>query len=174
MTNHTMRAVQLSETGGPEVLRLVDVPLPDPGPGQVRVRAAAIGAGGPDVLIRNGTYKWMPPLPAIPGNEMAGMVDAVGAGVTRLSEGDRVLVSARELAQRGGCYAECICVSESAPFVLPPGLGFEDAVSWATSSSLLRCLRAMATCGRRPSSCRVRRAASRPRWRRLRAHAGCA
>lgn len=126
---HTMRAVQLSETGGPEVLRLVELPLPEPAPGQVRVRAAAIGAGGPDVLIRNGTYKWMPPLPAIPGNEMAGTVDAVGAGVTRLSVGDRVLVSARELAQRGGCYAEHICVSEQAPFVLPPALGFDDAVS---------------------------------------------
>jgi len=129
MATQTMRAVQLSETGGPEVLRLVDLPLPEPGPGQVRVRAAAIGAGGPDVLIRNGTYKWMPPLPAIPGNEMAGTVDAVGAGVTRLSVGQRVLVSARELAQRGGCYAECICVSEAAPFVLPPALGFDDAVS---------------------------------------------
>ncbi len=126
---HTMRAVQLSETGGPEVLRLVELPLPVPGPGQVRVKAAAIGAGGPDVLIRNGTYKWMPPLPAIPGNEMAGAVDALGAGVTRLAVGDRVLVSARELAQRGGCYAECICVSEAAPFVLPAALGFEDAVS---------------------------------------------
>ncbi|WP_418120966.1 zinc-dependent alcohol dehydrogenase family protein [Variovorax sp. NFACC29] len=129
MTKHTMRAVQLSETGGPEVLRLVDLPLPEPGPGQVRVKAAAIGAGGPDVLIRNGTYKWMPPLPAIPGNEMAGTVDAVGAGVTRLAVGDRVLVSARELAQRGGCYAEHICVGESVPFVLPARLVFEDAVS---------------------------------------------
>ncbi|RTQ32858.1 alcohol dehydrogenase [Variovorax gossypii] len=129
MTKHTMRAVQLSETGGPEVLRLVELPLPEPGPGQVRVRAAAIGAGGPDVLIRNGTYKWMPPLPAIPGNEMAGTVDAVGAGVTRLAAGDRVLVSARELAQRGGCYAEHICVGESVPFALPATLAFEDAVS---------------------------------------------
>lgn len=129
MTKHTMRAVQLSETGGPEVLRLVELPLPEPGPGQVRVRAAAIGAGGPDVLIRNGTYKWMPPLPAIPGNEMAGTVDAVGAGVTRLAVGDRVLVSARELAQRGGCYAEHICVGESVPFALPATLAFEDAVS---------------------------------------------
>ena len=126
---HTMRAVQLSETGGPEVLRLVELPLPEPGPGQVRVKAAAIGAGGPDVLIRNGTYKWMPPLPAVPGNEMAGTVDAVGAGVTRLSVGDRVLMSARELAQRGGCYAEHICVDEQAPFVLPHALSFEDAVS---------------------------------------------
>lgn len=126
---NTMKAVQLEVTGGPEVLALVDLPLPLPGPGQVRVKAEAIGAGGPDVLIRNGTYKWMPPLPAIPGNEMAGVVDAVGPGVTRLAVGERVLVSARELPQRGGCYAEYICVPEAVPFVLPASVSFDAAVS---------------------------------------------
>ncbi|WP_050872606.1 zinc-dependent alcohol dehydrogenase family protein [Comamonas testosteroni] len=125
----TMKAVQLQTTGGPEVLSLVDLPLPQPGAGQVRVKAHAIGAGGPDVLIRNGTYKWMPPLPAIPGNELAGIVDAVGPGVSRLAIGDRVLVSARELPQRGGCYAQAICVAESVPFVLPDTIAFDDAVS---------------------------------------------
>ncbi|KQP22084.1 zinc-dependent alcohol dehydrogenase family protein [Pseudorhodoferax sp. Leaf267] len=124
-----MKAIQLQAPGGPEVLQLVDLPLPEPGPGEVRVRAAAIGAGGPDVLIRNGTYKWMPPMPAIPGNELAGTVDAVGPGVELLQPGQRVLVSARELPQRGGCYAEAICVPASAPFVLPDTLAFDDAVS---------------------------------------------
>ena len=61
------------------MLQVVDVPRPEPGAGEVRVKAKAIGVGMPDVLIRKGTYKWMPPLPAIPGNEMAGIVDAVGA-----------------------------------------------------------------------------------------------
>jgi NADPH2:quinone reductase len=125
----TMKAVQMARTGGPEVLALVELPTPQPKPGEVRVRAMAIGAGGPDVLIRNGTYKWMPPLPAIPGNEMAGVVDAVGNEVTRWSVGDRVLVSARELTQRGGCYAEFICVAETVPFELPATVGFDDAVS---------------------------------------------
>ncbi|CAN5493149.1 zinc-dependent alcohol dehydrogenase family protein [soil metagenome] len=60
---------------------------------------------------------------------MAGVVDAVGSGVTRLAVGERVLVSARELPQRGGCYAEYICVAEAVPFVLPASLAFEDAVS---------------------------------------------
>ncbi|MDM0056948.1 zinc-dependent alcohol dehydrogenase family protein [Variovorax fucosicus] len=128
-TTTTMKAVQLQAPGGPEVLSLVDLPLPQPGPGAVRVKAHAIGAGGPDVLIRNGTYKWMPPMPAIPGNEMAGVVDAVGAGVSALRVGQRVLVSARELPQRGSCYAEYICVPESAPFVLPESIAFDDAVS---------------------------------------------
>ena len=125
----TMKAVRLQAPGGPEVLEWLDLPLPLPGPGEVRVRAHAIGAGGPDVLIRNGSYKWMPPLPAIPGNEMAGVVDAVGEGVTLLSVGQRVLVSARELRQRGGCYAEAICVPQDAPFALPDSLAFDDAVS---------------------------------------------
>ena len=128
MTN-TMKAVQLQVTGGPEVLSLVELPLPVPGTGQVRVKAEAVGAGGPDVLIRNGTYKWMPPLPAIPGNELAGVVDAVGPGASRLAVGERVLVSARELPQRGGCYAEYICVPEAVPFVLPASVSFDAAVS---------------------------------------------
>ncbi|MEY2617748.1 MAG: hypothetical protein RL522_750 [Pseudomonadota bacterium] len=124
-----MRAIQVQVPGGPEALTLVDLPEPQPGPGQVRVRAHAIGVGRPDVLIRNGTYKWMPPLPAIPGAEMAGVVDAVGEGVTQCKPGDRVLVSARDLPVRGGCYAEAIVVPELAPYRLPAALHFADAVS---------------------------------------------
>lgn len=124
-----MKTIQLRVPGGPEVLERVDLPLPEPGTGQVRVSARAIGAGGPDVLIRDGTYKWMPPLPAVPGNEMAGVIDAVGEGVTRLRPGQHVLVSARELPQRGGCYTEAICVPEEALFVLPDSIAFDDAVS---------------------------------------------
>ena len=81
------------------------------------------------MLISNGTYKWMPPLPAIPCNELAGVVDAVGPGASRLAVGERVLVSARELPQRGGCYAEYICVPEAVPFVLPASVSFDAAVS---------------------------------------------
>ena len=124
-----MKAIQLKAPGGPEVLTLVDLPMPSPAAGHVRVRAHAIGAGGPDLLIRNGTYKWMPPMPATPGNEMAGVVDAIGDGVRSVRVGQRVLVSARELPQRGGCYAEAICVPEHAPFLLPDAIGFDEAVS---------------------------------------------
>ena len=124
-----MRAIQVQVPGGPEALTLVDLPEPQPGAGQVRVRAHAIGVGRPDVLIRNGTYKWMPPLPAIPGAEMAGVVDAVGEGVTHCKLGDRVLVSARDLPVRGGCYAEAIVVPEAAPYHLPAAIDLADAVS---------------------------------------------
>jgi NADPH2:quinone reductase len=124
-----MRTIQVAVPGGPEVLTLVATPDPEPLSGQVRVRAQAIGVGRPDVLIRNGTYKWMPPLPAIPGAEMAGFVDAVGPEVTRWRVGDPVLVSARELPVRGGCYAEAIVVPQEAPFALPDGLDAKTAVN---------------------------------------------
>ena len=92
-----MRAIQIAAPGGPEVLRLVELPLPEPAPGQIRVRAQAIGVGRPDLLVRRGSYKWMPALPAIPGAELAGTVDSLGAGVDPGWLGRRELVSAREL-----------------------------------------------------------------------------
>jgi len=124
-----MRAVRLHAVGGPEVLELEERPRPEPGPGQVRVRAMAIGVGRPDALIRTGRYKWMPPLPAIPGNEMAGVVDAVGPGVLDLQAGQPVLLSSRELPERGGCYAEYACAPAAALYPLPESIAFDDAVS---------------------------------------------
>ena len=75
-----MRAIRIAETGGPEVLKPVEIAMPEPGAGEVLVRAHAIGVGKPDVLFRTGVYRWMPPLPAIPGAEMTGRIEAVGAG----------------------------------------------------------------------------------------------
>lgn len=127
--NDMMKAVWVRVPGGPDALEAAELPVPVPGPREVLVKAHAIGAGGPDVLIRNGTYKWMPPLPAIPGNEMAGVVAAVGEGVTNLAVGQHVLVSSRELPERGGCYAQYIRVPSDAPFALPESIAFNDAVS---------------------------------------------
>ena len=124
-----MRAIQVQVPGGPQALIEVELPEPQPGRGQVRVRAEAIGVGRPDVLIRQGTYKWMPPLPAIPGAELAGIVDAIGNDVNEWQIGDRVLVSARELSQRGGCYAQAIVVAANAPYRLPTNISFVDAMS---------------------------------------------
>ncbi len=124
-----MRAIQIFQPGGPEVLTEVEIPTPHPGAGEIRIQAQAIGVGRPDVLVRKGIYKWMPPLPAIPGSEMVGVVDALGQGTSLHLKGRRVLVSARELPVRGGCYAEYICVPESAVFVLPDVIDPVDAVS---------------------------------------------
>lgn len=124
-----MKAILIRTPGGPQALERVDLPLPEPGPGQVRVRAHAIGVGRPDVLMRQGIYKWMPPLPAIPGNELAGVVEAIGPGVRDAAVGDRVLLSARELPQRGGCYAESACAPAESLYALPDSIAFDDAVS---------------------------------------------
>lgn len=116
-----MKAILIRETGGPSVLEWTEVPTPRPGPGDVLVRAEAIGVNRPDVLIRKGEYPWMPTLPAIPGIEMCGVVDAVGEGVTDLAPGDRVVVSARDLPTRGGCYAQYIAVPAAAAYPVPEG-----------------------------------------------------
>lgn len=97
-----MKAIQFAETGGPEVLEIVDIPQPTPGHGQVLVRAEALGVGKPDVLLRTGVYKWMPPLPAVIGNELAGRIEAVGPGVSDFAIGQRALV----FGTGGGRHAE--------------------------------------------------------------------
>lgn len=124
-----MRVIQMRKPGGPEVLEVAEKPLPEPAAGEVRVRAQAIGISSADMLVRKGVYDWMPPLPAIPGNEMAGVVDALGQNVTGVSTGERVLVSSRELPFRGGCYAQSICVPAAALFRLPEAITPNDAVS---------------------------------------------
>ena len=87
-----MKSVLFRDYGGPEVLEIVDGPVPEPGPGEICVRAEAIGVGVPDMLMRSGNYAWIPPLPVVPGNELAGTVAAVGSGV-----------DASEVGQRGLC-----------------------------------------------------------------------
>ena len=82
------KAIQLQTTGGPEVLQFADVPVGEPGPGQVRLRHTAIGVNFIDIYQRSGLYPIK--LPAIAGQEGAGVVEAVGAGVTGLRVGDRV------------------------------------------------------------------------------------
>jgi NADPH2:quinone reductase len=124
-----MNAIQLTTPGGPEVLEVVQKTLPEPAAGEVRVRALAIGVNSADMLIRRGVYTWMPPLPAVPGNEMAGTIEALGDGVTAVAVGQKVLVSSRELPFRGGCYADAICVPAEAVFALPDTMSPLDAVS---------------------------------------------
>ena len=126
-----MKAIQIERTGGPEVLEYVDVPTPVAGPDEVLVKAYAIGVNMPEVLVRRGTYAWMPPLPAIPGIEMSGVVVHAGADVRTLRAGQPVYVSARELVHRGGCYAEYIAVAERAVYALPDGVDLDAAATLA-------------------------------------------
>jgi NADPH2:quinone reductase len=126
-----VKAIRLECPGGPEALRYVDVPTPKPGPGEVLVKAHGIGVCWPEVLVRRGTYAWMPPLPTTPGIEMSGVVAEAGAGVTALKVGQSVYVSARELPHRAGCYAEYIAVAEHVPYAIPPGVDLDLAATLA-------------------------------------------
>jgi NADPH:quinone reductase len=124
-----MKAIQITETGPPDVMQYVDLPMPRPGPGEVLVKAHAIGVSMPETMIRKGTYprQWMPPLPVIPGIEMSGTIVEAGRGVTRLRVGQPVFVSGREFKVRAGCYAEYLTASENAVYALPEDIDLDQA-----------------------------------------------
>ena len=126
-----MKIIQFREPGPPSVMQILDVPIPEPKPGEVLIRAHSIGVGIPDTNIRAGTYSWMPPLPAIPGTELAGTIEKVGAGVTKRQVGERVYTTARERPHRGGHYAEYVSAPVEATFVLPANVSFDQAAALA-------------------------------------------
>jgi NADPH:quinone reductase-like Zn-dependent oxidoreductase len=134
-----MKVIQMQRGGGPEVLELEEKPLPQPAAGEVRVRAEAIGISSADMLVRKGVYNWMPPLPAIPGNEMAGIVDVLGRDVSDVRVGQRVLVSSRELSFRGGCYAQATCVPATSYSCCRQRLRRMTRSACRTISSPVRC-----------------------------------
>jgi NADPH2:quinone reductase len=107
------KAIRIHQAGGPEVLRLEDVPAPDPAPGEARVRQTAVGVNYVDVYHRSGVYPL--PLPAGLGVEAAGVVDAVGAGVTHVRAGDRVAY-----VSPPGSYAEARTLAADRLVRLPP------------------------------------------------------
>ena len=126
-----MKLIQFRKPGPPGVLQCLDVPVPEPKPGEVLIRAHAIGVGIPDVLIRSGTYGFMPPLPATPGTEISGLIEKVGPGVTSRRPGERVYATARERPHRGGHYAEYIATPADATFLLPEGIDLDAAAALA-------------------------------------------
>jgi len=122
-----VKAILLRHPGEPSALEYVEMPTPRPGVGEVLVKADTIGVSMPEVLVRRGTYAWMPPLPAIPGIELSGTVVEQGRGITKPEVGSPVFVSARDLPVRAGCYAEYIAVPAAAAHLLPPGCELEAA-----------------------------------------------
>ena len=117
-----MKAIRFHETGGPEVLKLEDVGLAAPAPGQVRVRHTAIGVNFIDTYHRSGLYKL--PLPSGLGSEAAGIVEALGEGVTTLKKGDRVAY-----AGAIGAYAEANNVAADRLVKIPDGISDEIAAA---------------------------------------------
>jgi NADPH2:quinone reductase len=117
-----MKAIRISHTGGPEVLDCVDFDLPPPGQGEVRVRHTAIGVNFIDTYHRSGLYKL--PLPTGIGSEAAGVVEALGEGVTEVQPGDRVAY-----AGTMGAYAEANNVRADRLVRIPPGVSDETAAA---------------------------------------------
>ncbi len=117
-----MKAIRFSQAGGPEVLEFVDVDLAPPGPGEARVRHTVIGVNFIDTYHRSGLYRL--PLPSGLGTEAAGVVEAVGAGVTGLKAGDRVAY-----AGALGAYAEAANVAADRLVSLPAGVSDETAAA---------------------------------------------
>ena len=116
-------AVQIARTGGPEEMQLVDVPVGDPGPGQIRIRHKAIGLNYIDVYQRTGLYTL--PLPLTLGMEGAGIVEAVGEGVTHLQEGDRAAYASNP----PGSYSEVRVMPALAVCKLPDDIPFETGAA---------------------------------------------
>jgi NADPH:quinone reductase len=115
-----MRAVRCHELIGPSGLRVDEVDDPTPGPGQILIDVQAAGVNFPDVLITQGKYQFKPALPFSPGGEVAGVVSAVGTGVTTLAIGDRVAATVLY-----GGYAEKLAVPELAAVKLPDAVTAE-------------------------------------------------
>ena len=117
-----MNAIRVDRTGGPDVLQLADVPTPSPGPGEALVRHTASGINYIDVYLRTGLYKR--DLPFIDGQEGAGVVEAVGTGVTAVKPGDRV---AYATAPGLGGYADANAVPAEKLVAIPDGIDDQTA-----------------------------------------------
>ena len=118
-----MHAVEVAETGGPEVLRYIEMPTPSPGPGEVLIKADAIGVNYIDIYFRSGTYPRQ--LPYVAGSEVCGTVAAVGADVAVINVGDRVVT-----ANAVGAYAEyCTAPADFVAYV--PEAVQSDAIASA-------------------------------------------
>jgi NADPH2:quinone reductase len=117
-----MLAIQVLETGGPEVMTAVERPIPEPKPNEAIVHVKAAGVNFIDVYFREGRYSAL--LPFINGQEGAGVVTAIGSEVTDINVGDRVAYTGSL-----GCYAEYAAVPASRLIRIPDGLEFEDAAA---------------------------------------------
>lgn len=119
-----MRAIEISEIGGPEVLRLTERPIPIAGAGEILIKIAAAGVNRPDALQRAGAYAPPPDASDLPGLECAGEVVAIGNGVTRWSVGDKVCA-----LLAGGGYAEFAITHEDHALPIPEGLSMIEAAA---------------------------------------------
>jgi len=140
-----MKVIRVHEFGGPEVLKLEEVPTPRPAAGQVLVRIHSAGVNPYDTYMRNGAYAIKPPLPYTPGSDGAGSVEAVAEGVNKVKPGDRVYVAKTVT----GAYAEYALTLESQVHPLPAKISYAQGagvwVPYGTAyHALYQCTRARA------------------------------
>ncbi len=119
-----MQALIIREHGALENLCLGEFPDPQPGKGEVLVDVHAASVNFPDLLVINGSYQHLPPRPFVPGKDLAGVVAAVGEGVTRVKPGDRVLAQIEH-----GAFAQRAVVREALCFVMPASMRYEDGAA---------------------------------------------
>ena len=120
----TYRAVMLTKKGGPDCLNIVDLPIEPPGPKQLRIRVRAAGVGSTDFLILAGNYRYAPKIPFVPGYEVSGIVEAIGADVTSFAVGQRVAALTVH-----GAFAE-VLLREAEHFLpIPAGVSDRDAAA---------------------------------------------
>jgi NADPH2:quinone reductase len=120
-----MKAIRVSEYGGPSVLKLEEIPTPQPGPNQVLVRNHAVGVNPVDTYLRSNTDNRGPKLPYTPGSDAAGVVEAVGPGVTSVKPGDRVYIG----GSVSGAYAELSLCNEPQVHPLPGNVSFAQGAA---------------------------------------------
>jgi NADPH2:quinone reductase len=120
-----MKAIRVSEYGGPAVLKLEEIPTPQPGPNQVLVRNRAVGVNPVDTYLRTNTDNRGPKLPYTPGSDAAGVVEAVGTGVTGVKAGDRVYVGGTAT----GAYAELSLCDQMQVHPLPGNVTFAQGAA---------------------------------------------
>ncbi|PNP98161.1 NADPH:quinone oxidoreductase family protein [Sphingobium sp. SA916] len=120
-----MRALLCEHHGPPEELHFADVPVPEPKAGEVRFRVKAASVNFPDALMIQNLYQRQPPLPFIPGSEAAGIIDALGEGVSGLRIGDRIATIPFE-----GAFAEFAIAPAFRTAVIPEGMGFDVAAGF--------------------------------------------
>ena len=126
-----MRAAYIETTGGPEQVKVGELPTPVPAPGQALVRVAAAALNPIDMYVRAGTVAMPLPRPFVTGSDLAGTVEAVGGGASRCKPGDRVWGSNQGLLGRQGTTAEYACVDEDWLYPIPEGVGEQDAAAAA-------------------------------------------
>lgn len=117
-------AITATAPGGPEMFRRTEIDTPEPGPGQIRLRQTAVGLNFIDVYHRSGTYPWPQPADLVVGSEGAGVVEALGAGVTNLAVGDRVAYT-----QPLGAYASARLIAADRVVPIPAGVGDDVAAT---------------------------------------------